>query len=460
MQQDYNERTYIPRYSTSHTTEHSMEDQAVLESFYRFRAVQQWNWLCKSPNYKPIVQSFQVSKSDPMTGIMAWYRKWRKVPITYPQPIPIREWDFEGLAGTSENQLLHHHYHHIEQLHLSNLPKQKNRKKILVLFECSNNKPYNNTNFYKWYMRALGQWCDFGLADYGIIPMECAEWYPYVADEWDHFMEGKYMHELYNWYSKKNFQEVMDAYQYEDVFVCIQHPSPREWLVDLAKTDPRIHIVIDDKFDKKFHDKYITSWKSNGIIILRKMQNIDTRIHICSTIYQYLKKKGYTDIKPLHRIILDMKKNGVAPIQPMKYKEEYPSDTIPTHDVKRWIEKADLNDDHITIPSIFESILNNDETTKCSTVLQYLHDLCEDGRWNIEGRNIHNDYWGLRAAITNHPTWTILELPSNFEQGYIFYHPDRIKPTEVMKIAKREGWLKKNVRKRTPDTSDRLGLEP
>ena len=416
-----------------------------LSDFYQFRARAEWNWANNNTvNLIPILNSYDINPDDPIPGVMNWYNDKRKCDVTFPQIIPVKDWDWDGLIGTSENQLLHHHYNDIVNYHLT-YPEPQH--KILILFECSNAKPYNKVHHLKWYMRTLQNHCDFGLADYGIIPMSYTEMYPYNADEWDHYKEGEYMYPLYNWVSEENFNMVMDKWKYEKVLVVMQNPHPRHWLEELAKKDDRIVMVTDKKFDEMMKKKYYPVFHSTGIICTRTMILYDTRLALLNKLIPIVRKiegKEPKDLKELRTLVLNH--HDSKGINSIAYKTqqlswyskkadvEYPS-AFTTDRVIHPIPESIHTD-----PKVFTNIIKEEESPVIAC-LGYLKELVDSGRHTIIN-NIYEDYWALRKAMNRSRKYKLLPLSNEYEQGYIFYNPNKVTEEEAFRIASRNSYLK------------------
>ena len=418
-----------------------------LSDFYRFRARAEWNWVSHQvTSLRPICNSFDIDPTNPIPGIMAWYESKRKCDVTFPQVLPIKQWDWNGLIGTSENQLMHPHYNDIVNYHLAHPEPQH---KILILFECSNTKPYNKAHHLKWFMRVLQNHCDFGLADYGIIPMSYSEMYPYCADEWDHYDEGEYMFPLYNWISKENFNNVMDFWGYEKVLVVMQNPHPRQWLVEEAKNDDRIIIVTDDKFDQIMKEKYYSTFHSNGILCTRIMVLPDTKLALLNKLIPIVRKiegkepKDLIDVRKIVKTYWGGQGKDSIAYQTQKLSwysnkadVEYPS-SFTTNRTIHSTPKYTPTD-----PKVFTNLIKEEEK-EVIACLGYLKELVDSGRHILQS-TIFDDYWALRKALNRSKRFRLLPLPKEYEQGYIFYNPSKVSEEEAFKMAKRNKYLKRH----------------
>jgi len=265
-----------------------------------------WNWnTTRNKTVKRLNKEIQSLPEDVrIEFIVDWFRKKCPDIESAPSLIPHEEWDIPGLVGTSENQLFHPHYQDVVNYHLR---KGDKRHDILMVFECSNHKPYSHNIVYAWYMRTFGDYCDFALADYGLIPMSMSEYYPYRMDEWNHFAEGEYGSWIYREASKLNYQEVMDAYGYKKVLVVMQHAHPRRYLKELAETDQRIVLVLNDETDKIIQDKY--SFGKCGIWIMRMLMFSETHQWVAEAVRDAVQELSQSDMARLTAIADEYKKD-------------------------------------------------------------------------------------------------------------------------------------------------------
>lgn len=183
------------------------------------------------------------------------------------------DWDLDGLVGQTEKQLFHPHYDILKE-HIFN--NHKRQHDILVIFECSNAKPYNSNKVLNWYMKKYKDVADFAcISNPGIIPMEYSNYYPYRYDEWDHFKETKEIEDLYVKVNTERFFEYVKHFGYKEVIVCMQHPRPRRLFDEMS--NPHIHLVIDNAFQQMMFDKYIPVFGHKGLIYSRMLVMRETK---------------------------------------------------------------------------------------------------------------------------------------------------------------------------------------
>ena len=179
------------------------------------------------------------------------------------------QWDLDGLVGETEKQLFHPHYEILKDY----IFKHHQRKHdILVIFECSNSKPYKNNALLKYYTKRYSDIADFAcISNPGIIPLEYSNHYPYRYDEWNHFKETQEIEDKYVEVNTKRFKEYIDHFGYKEIIVLMQHHKPRR-LFDELPPDPHIHIIIDKQFEEELLDKYESQYKTRGFIYTRMLK--------------------------------------------------------------------------------------------------------------------------------------------------------------------------------------------
>jgi len=209
----------------------STSDNSIL---YRL-AKNIWNWTATRSrgNAKTAMDKYKISQSEPRAGLLRWFKdNFPPIPDASKEVIPRNQWDIDGIIGQSENQIMHKHYDEIVRYHCKHPDK---RHDLLMIFECSNKKPYNDVASNRAYLRLYDKYCDFANADYGLIPYAYCELYPYRYDEWDHYDEGEYGSWWYREVSKINFKIFMDAWGYKRCVVIMQNPHPRLFLKQIKE---------------------------------------------------------------------------------------------------------------------------------------------------------------------------------------------------------------------------------
>ena len=241
------------------------------EEFIKARATVEWNhkWSAADYQYQPIADRVKT-----IEDVVEWYKN--QIDTSHfckDEIIPMDEWDPVGLFGQTEEQFFHPHYQQIVEYSLTH-PKKYHP--ILFVVECSNKKPYTANHMLKRYYRAFGDYCDFAVLDYGLIPLNYCEKYPYSLDNWVHKDETPYCKWFYKIASEQNFRDVISAYGYKYIVQCIHHPDPRLFLTNMQKEDrlPKgliVKNVFTEEFDAELWDKYKEAFKNPGIFITRKM---------------------------------------------------------------------------------------------------------------------------------------------------------------------------------------------
>jgi len=267
------------------------------DSIYYRIARNIWNWKIKTAKSDSIfntIKKYNIKKSDPRPGLISWFKdNYPAIPDKSMEVIPRSKWDLDGLVGQTENQIMHPHYDDIVRYHCTYPDK---RHDVLIIFECSNKKPYNDDSSKIPYLRIFDDCCDFANADYGLIPYAFCELYPYRYDEWDHYSEGEYGSWWYREVSKINFKIFMDAWGYKRAIVVMQNPHPRQFLKEIKENNlfgwgDKLDFVTDDEFDKEIKRKHSSEFGSNGLIITRMLRLPETNLKTCKLV-----KKALEDV--------------------------------------------------------------------------------------------------------------------------------------------------------------------
>lgn len=242
------------------------------KEFIQARAIVEYNHKWTAAGYKDKKIADKVKTVD---DVVRWYRN--QIDTDYfckEEIIPMELWDSTGLFGQTEQQFFHPHYQRIVEYSLTH-PKKYHP--ILFVTECSNKKPYTANSILKRYFRAFGDYADFCVLDYGLLPLNYCEKYPYSLDNWSHKDETPYEKWFYKIASEQNFRDIVEAYGYKYVIQCVHHPDPRLFLTNMQKENrlPKglvVKNVFTDEFDAELWEKYKDDFKNYGIFITRKMQ--------------------------------------------------------------------------------------------------------------------------------------------------------------------------------------------
>lgn len=255
--------------------------------------------------------------NDPQTnrrGLIRWYKaNFIPLPKNEDLIIKYKDWHMDELVGQTELQGLHPDWDILDQ-YIYKHPKK--RHDILILFECSNKKPYNSCRFHFPYMRLYDKWCDYGRATGGVCPDAYADQYPYRVEEWDHAKEGEYMGWVYRELSKVAFKEFMDSWKYKYVIVVMQGEGPRQFLTQIKEQNlwglgDKMELVIDDEYTKKIQQKYSRRFKGgNGLITTRMLQFPETKLAVNKAVRLAVQRLGGSkeDLKELEEIEKVMEK--------------------------------------------------------------------------------------------------------------------------------------------------------
>lgn len=254
------------------------------DSIYYRLAKNMWAWTfhrSKPESIKSAIRKYGITQDNPRRGLVKWFKaNYPPIPDSSKEVIKRSQWDIEGIVGQTENQIMHPHYDEIVRYHCAHPDK---RHDVLLIFECSNKKPYNDDSSKIPYLRIFDDCCDFANADYGLIPYAFCELYPYRYDEWDHYSEGEYGAWWYREVSKINFKIFMDAWGYKRAVVVMQNPHPRRFLKEIKEQNlfgwgDKLEFVTDDAFDKEMKKKYSSVFGGTGLIVTRMLGLPETKL--------------------------------------------------------------------------------------------------------------------------------------------------------------------------------------
>lgn len=266
------------------------------DSIYYRLAKNMWAWNARRSNpesLKRAISKYGITQDNPRRGLVRWFKdNYPPIPDGSREIIKRNKWDIEGLVGQTENQIMHPHYDEIVRYHCAHPDK---RHDVLIIFECSNKKPYNDDSSKIPYLRLFDDCCDFANANYGLIPYAFCEYYPYRYDEWDHYAEGEYGSWWYREVSKINFKIFMDAWGYKRAVVVMQNPHPRMFLKQIKEENlfgwgDKLDFVTDDAFDKEIKEKYSSVFGGTGLIVTRMMGLPETKMKTAKLVKKALEE--------------------------------------------------------------------------------------------------------------------------------------------------------------------------
>ena len=143
------------------------------DSIYYRLAKNMWAWNAhrsKPESLKRAISKYGITQDNPRRGLVRWFKdNYPPIPDGSREIVKRNKWDIEGLVGQTENQIMHPHYDEIVRYHCAHPDK---RHDVLIIFECSNKKPYNDDSSKIPYLRLFDDCCDFANADYGLIPYQ------------------------------------------------------------------------------------------------------------------------------------------------------------------------------------------------------------------------------------------------------------------------------------------------
>lgn len=368
-----------------------------------------WNWnVHRSKNgCEAAIKKYNITQSKPRSGLLRWFKdNFPPIPEASKEVIPRAQWDIDGIIGQSENQIMHKHYDEIVRYHCAHPDK---RHDVLLIFECSNKKPYNDVASNRMYLRVFDKYVDFANADYGLIPYAYCELYPYRYDEWDHYSEGEYGAWWYREVSKINFKIFMDAWGYKRAVVCMQNPHPRTFLKQIKEENlfgwgDKLDFVTDDAFDKMMKDKYSSTFGGTGLIVTRMMGLPETKAKTAKLIKKAVEAVGGSkeDIKELGEIfhVFNTMDSDDKPTKELRklglYSEkayaEWPYGPKDTDDKDKKDKKESLGDflagRMVTEEQVFEGMTQKDFSKKLTSLKKELDDLDID---KIKEQKIETD---------------------------------------------------------------------
>lgn len=276
----------------------------------------QYSWM-EPANRRRVERNMQITNENKREKIIEWMRR-SAFPILPDslECIHREDWDLEALNGVSEEALNHPHYDiwwdYIYKNH-------KPRHKVLLVFECSNKKPYFASAPHRYYINRYNEFCDFASIDYGIQPWEFVNMYPSRWDEWDHYKETPHMQYLY---SEKTKQRILEYHrrfpQYEKMIFYCQNKHPQRPVDELweANTDNFRDWAIIVSNDE-YHEGLLPanpSFKNNpGMLVKRALNLRYTYNHIVNALLSC-----YDDPETKERIIAMRDAKHVKSIHPFR----------------------------------------------------------------------------------------------------------------------------------------------
>ena len=230
-------------------------------------------------------------------------------------------WDVEAGTGISEKNLMWPHFWTYMKWCRENHKRQHD---TLVVFECSNRKPYGISPVpAHLYASKYMPYCDMCACNAGPIPYELSHHYPVRFDEWRHNLEEPSIRYKYMMISGHRFLRYVKALGYKDVVVCMQNPDTQIIFDELLKHNVNgcakwLHIVST----KEAHDDFLRAnpqFRGSGLAIQRFMSTSWTQKRFHKELAKYIDKDDAWD--SLTKIV-DMRSGSAKKTELKQWQEE------------------------------------------------------------------------------------------------------------------------------------------
>ena len=323
---------------------------------------------------------------------------------------------------------------------------------MLVVFECSNAKPYSKQkvakdNFFEKY----DYFCDFAcISNPGVIPLEYSHFYPYRYDEWDHYAEEE---DIADKYVKVNIARIIHYVEkmgYKHVLVVMQNDHPQKLFNIMEKENicgcnKWLHIVTNKAFRTAYHKKADVKFGNHGLAIQRMQLSPELRDRFERVLHSVLDSSYEKDWKSLMKILNkltgDSKSEGRHELE--EWREERELKPIDTNQgkvksFKRFTPDSNVTESKVSqylsfIKKFHEGIEEKIEKTKeeknyhkniCFTVLDLLL-MYWDGK---ELKDPDTEYWNMKAALNKYKNDDIVNLK---DYDYCYYSKFGLKGCEI-----------------------------
>lgn len=430
-------------------SEYLFEQSPVSDNAILYRVgMHKYKW--SKPRQEDWNKKYNISKNDPRSGIIRMAKDLLVKPLKSEQEVISRkDWDLDGLIGESEKQLLHPDYWTMSQ-YIYDVHKKKHD--ILVVFECSNAKPYSKqkvakNNFFEKY----DYFCDFAcISNPGVIPLEYSHFYPYRYDEWDHYAEKE---DIADKYVKVNIARIIHYVEkmgYKHVLVVMQNDHPQKLFNIMEKENicgcnKWLHIVTNKAFRKAYHKKADAKFSNHGLAIQRMQLSPELRDRFERVLHSVLDSSYEKDWKSLMKILNkltgDSKSEGRRELEEWREERELkPIDTTQGKEksFKRFTPDSNVTESKVSqylsfIKKFHEGIEEKIEKTKeeknyhkniCFTVLDLLLMYWEDK----ELKDPDTEYWNMKAALNKYKNDDIVNLK---DYDYCYYSKSGLKGCEI-----------------------------
>lgn len=272
-------------------------------SIYKRLGLHKWKHVIKSaPHRAKNIKQLYPNLLEDDNQLIEWFKESNgKLVPNELEIIPRKDWNMLEQVGEIESSLMSPHKWTFFDYICKN-PVEK--KKILVVFECCNSKPYCQDSMKKWYLSRFRTFCDFTCGAYGLVPEEYSMLYPVREDEWSHSAESELVGFKYNVVSCSRGYDYIKSQGYEHVIVYFQNPQPEEflkWMSNIDDDKVKFHFVVTPELLKQLEENY--PQLGNGMRVMRLVNLTDSRITFMNTLQSILEGEDLERFLTLRDII-------------------------------------------------------------------------------------------------------------------------------------------------------------
>lgn len=163
------------------------------------------------------------------------------------------DYDYIGINGVSEYQLLHPHFIEWQKWFVNSYKGLKDR--VAVFIPCAAIKPYYNSPIHKGINSVLNDFYDIHrivISNVGVVPYEFCNEYPFNSYDWNPLFEDDKIQKKYYEVNKKRLYDYLNVHSYRDYVVYMRNESISYRIVcDVCKDlNISIHeINVDNNID-------------------------------------------------------------------------------------------------------------------------------------------------------------------------------------------------------------------
>lgn len=267
------------------------------DAIYYFLAKHRWEFFERAYKSKKAKRTqanyrkkYNIDPEHPREGYIRWAkRELYPIEPADKEVIPRKDWDLDGICGETKKQIDHPHFERMRKWLFSH---HEPKHDILVVFPCSNIKPYFEHHVYKWYIDRYKTVCDFAyVSNPGIIPNEYANYYPYRYYEWEEREEDHHKDEdgndvqgpLMDYYDEtlqERFVKWVKHFGYKRVLICCPNPYVEQFALNAEKENDgginkRMTILTSKEFLNKVKDEYGDAFNNHTGMIFQRMLNLN-----------------------------------------------------------------------------------------------------------------------------------------------------------------------------------------